>query len=183
MMLNAIGLVETNSIARGLEVADIMVKTAEVTLLSAKPICPGKYMVLVAGEVAAVKSSVQAGAALGGNNLVDEFVIPNVYPSIFPAITGSSRIERVDALGAIETFSVASLIVAADAAVKAAAVEPIEIRLAVGLGGKSFVTLTGEVSAVEAAVSAGVATVTEKGLLAGKTIIPSPAQELVINLL
>ena len=63
--------------------------------------------------------------------------------------------EALEALGIVESFSVASLIEGADAAVKAANVQLIEIRLAMALGGKAFVTLTGNVAAVQSAVDAG----------------------------
>ena len=54
MTPHAIGLVELNSIAKGFEVCDAMAKTAEVTVLTAKSICPGKYIVMIGGDVAAV---------------------------------------------------------------------------------------------------------------------------------
>jgi microcompartment protein CcmL/EutN len=98
---------------------------------------------------------------------------------VFPAITGMSKVEVLEALGVIESFSVASLIEAADAAVKTANVQLIEIRLAMALGGKAFLTLTGSVAAVEAAVSAGAAVVAEKGLLVNRVVIPAPRKELL----
>ncbi|HPQ17303.1 MAG TPA: BMC domain-containing protein, partial [Bryobacteraceae bacterium] len=101
----------------------------------------------------------------------------------FPAISGTTKVEALEALGAIESFSVASLIEGADAAVKAANVKLIEIRLAMALGGKAFVTLTGSVAAVEAAVAAGAAVVAEKGLLVNKVVIPSPRPELLNEML
>ena len=73
----------------------------------------------------------------------------------------------------------ASLIEGADAAVKAANVQLIEIRLAMALGGKAFVTLTGNVAAVEAAVDAAGQVVGQKGLLVNKVVIPRPRPELL----
>ena len=87
--------------------------------------------------------------------------------------------EVLEALGIIESFSVASLIEAADAAVKTAAVELIEIRLAMALGGKAFVTMTGSVADVASAVEAGAAVVAAKGLLTNKVVIPRPRPELL----
>ena len=84
----AIGLIESNSIAKGVEFADCMVKTAEVTILVAKSICPGKYIVLIGGDVAAVKQSVSTALALSPSVIVDHFVIANIHPSILPAISG-----------------------------------------------------------------------------------------------
>ena len=83
----------------------------------ARTICPGKYIVLASGEVADVKAAVDAGAARAKEALVDEFVIPNIHPDVFPAIEGTAVVEETEALGIVETFSVASLIEAADAAI------------------------------------------------------------------
>ncbi len=176
---NSIGLVELGSIAAGLEVADAMLKTADVALLLARTICSGKYMVLVRGDVAAVQSSVAAGAQAGGFSVIDTFVIPNVHESVFPAIGGSVKVERLEALGILEAFSVASLIEGADAAAKSANVQLIEIRLAMALGGKAFVALTGSVSAVRSAVEAGARSIAAKGLLVNKVVIANPRPELL----
>ena len=111
--------------------------------------------------------------------VIDTFVIPNVHRDVFPAISGFNRPEMAEALGIIESFSVASLIEAADAAVKTARVQLIEIRLAMALGGKAFVTLTGDVAAVRAAVDSGAAVCAERGLLVNKVVIPNPRKELL----
>lgn len=177
--MNSIGLVELSSIAAGFEVADTMLKTSEVELLVMRSICSGKFIVLVGGDVAAVRASVDAGEVTGFGTVVDTFVIPNVHKDIFPAISGTNQVDNLEALGIIESFSVASLIEAADAAVKAARVQLIEIRLAMALGGKAFVTMTGEVAAVRAAVEAGAAVCSQRGLLTNKVVIPNPKKELL----
>jgi microcompartment protein CcmL/EutN len=53
----AIALIETNSIAAGILAGDAMVKKAVVQLLEARSICPGKYMVLIGGDVGPVRES------------------------------------------------------------------------------------------------------------------------------
>ena len=179
MARNSVGLIELSSIAAGFEVCDAMLKTADVDLILARTICSGKYMVLVRGDVAAVRSSVDAGTRTGDFSVIDTFVIPNLDESIFPAISGTTKIEALEALGIIESFSVASLIEGADAAVKAANVKLIEIRLAMALGGKAFVSLTGSVADVRAAVEAGATLIAEKGLLVNKVVIPQPRGELL----
>lgn len=181
-MIHAIGLVEFTSIAQGIESADIMVKTADVTMLAAKTTCPGKYIVLVGGDVSAVQQSVNAGKELGAETVADYFVIPNVHPSILPAISCANIVDDIKAIGVIETFSVASLIEAADAAVKAGDVEPLRLHLAFGIGGKSYTILTGEVASVKAAVDVGSTVASEKGLLLRQVVIPRPAKQLIENL-
>ncbi|AFV10936.1 microcompartment protein [Thermacetogenium phaeum DSM 12270] len=177
-MITAIGLVEFQSIAKGIEGADAMVKAGRVELVLARPICPGKYIALVEGDVAAVRAAVDAGIACGEEMIVDTFVIPNIHSLVLKGLYGQVEFERVDALGIIETFSVASLIEAADAAVKTADVRPLEIRLAVGVGGKSYVVITGDVAAVESAVRAGADVAAQRGLLVKEVVIPGPASEI-----
>jgi microcompartment protein CcmL/EutN len=179
MARNSIGGIELSSVAAGFQATDAMLKAAEVELLLARSICSGKYLTLVRGDVAAVEASVRAGTQAGEFSVIDSFVIANLDEQVFPAIAGTGKVEALEALGAIESFSVASLIEAADAAVKAANVKLIEVRLAMALGGKAFATLTGEVAAVEAAVSAGAAVAAQKGLLVNRVVIPSPRPELL----
>jgi len=176
---NSIGLIELGSIAAGFEVADIMLKTADVELVLSRSICSGKYMVLIRGDVAAVQASVRAGSQIGHFSIIDTFTIPNVHEAIFPALGGTNKVEALEALGIIESFSIASLIEAADAAVKSANVTLIEIRLAMALGGKAFVTMTGTVADVRSAVEAGAAVVAAKGLLTNKVVIARPRPELL----
>ncbi|HAH31163.1 MAG TPA: propanediol utilization protein [Elusimicrobia bacterium] len=182
-MLNAIGGVELSSVARGFETADAMLKTSDIKLLLSRTICPGKYLILVSGAVAAVNAAVEAGANKAAHALVDSFVIPNIHPEVFPAIEGTAVVENLEALGIIEAFSVSALVEAADAAVKAASVKLLEIRIAMALGGKAFVTLTGTVAAVQTAVDAGAAVAAKKGLLVDKVVIPQPRQEILRELI
>lgn len=183
MEMNSIGLIELSSIAAGMQAADIMLKTSEVELILSRTICSGKYMVLVGGDVAAVQSAVETAASRIEFAVIDTFVIPNVHKDIFPALSGHSGIENLEALGIIESFSVSSLIEGADAAVKSASVRIIEIRLAMALGGKAFCTLTGEVAAVQAAVDAGANLISEKGLLVNKVVIAQPRKELMSEMI
>lgn len=174
----AIGLVETISIAVGIKIADAMAKTAPVEILEATPICPGKYMVLVAGDVSSVESALARGVAVGGDVVVDTLFIPHVHPQVFPAILAATQVSTLKALGVVETFTAASTVLAADAAAKAAGVTLIEIRLAKGLGGKAFFTMTGEVYEVEAAMEAALRVAKEGGNLVRSVVIPRPHPEL-----
>ena len=182
-MAIAIGMVEFSSIARGIYAADQMVKISEVEIVTAQTICPGKYIALVEGDVAAVQDSVHIGEKFAGEYFLDSMVIPNVHHGIFPAITGATMPEHVTALGIFETFSVATMITAADQILKAAELEAIEIRLGTGLGGKSFFTFTGDVAAVETGVEAGRGVAETKGLMVDAEVIPSPSDRLVPSVL
>lgn len=177
-MTNALGMVETNCIAKGIEAADAMLKAAEVNLLTAQTACAGKYVVLVSGDVAAVKASVAAGVAGAEETLVDSMVIPNIDEQVLKAVSACGEPKSFEALGIVETFSLVSALLCADAAVKAADVELIEVRLGRGLGGKSFLTLTGDVAAVRHAVEAAKSDEGVKGMITRTVVIPSPHPDL-----
>jgi microcompartment protein CcmL/EutN len=168
-------MLEFSGIGKGIESSDQMVKAAAVAPLFFKTICPGKFLAAVHGEVAAVNASVAAGRQTGGVAVVDWFVLANIHPDVLEALSGAADSLEKDALGILETFSAASVVLAADAAVKAAAVALLDVRLAMGLGGKGYALMTGDVAAVQAAVKAGAAAVAESGLLIAGLTIPSPA--------
>lgn len=181
-MSKAIGMVEFTSIARGIYAADQMVKTSEVEIVTASSVCPGKYIAIVEGDVAAVQDSVSIGERMAEEFLVDSIVIPNVSPEVFPAITCATMPDEIQALGIMESFSLATMIIAADAILKTAELQPIELRLGTGLGGKSFFTFTGDVAAVQTGLESGKAIAEEKGLLVNAEVIPSPSKRLMASL-
>jgi microcompartment protein CcmL/EutN len=179
----ALGILEFNSIAQGMKAADEALKEAQVEILIARTICPGKYILLINGDVDEVKASVKRSSDSGGYHKVDSIVIPNLHPQIPLALSAASEISNPGALGIVETFSAPSAIVSADAAVKAADVQLIEIRIANGIGGKSFYSLTGVEASVRAAVNAGVDMVKDSGLLMNHIVIPAPHNGLYRHIL
>jgi microcompartment protein CcmL/EutN len=174
MIEKSIGLIELSSVAAGFLVADTMLKAGNVRLLLSRSICSGKYMVLIGGETAAVASAVAAGAEAANGCLIDRFVISNVHPDVFVALGRTQVPEANGALGILESFNVATLLQAADAAAKAAAVQLLEIRLAMALGGKAFVTMTGDVAGVQAAVAAGRQVIADAGMLVNAVVLTRP---------
>src|SRR5438552_18284897 len=140
MANDSIGLIELTSIASGYLSCDAMLKAADVEVVLSRSICSGKYMVMVRGDVAAVQAAVASGISGARFSVIDSFVIPNLHDAVFPAIRGTTKVEALEELGIVESFSVASLIEGADAAVKSANVQLIEIRLAMARGGKAVVT-------------------------------------------
>ena len=176
----AIGMVELNSIARGIETCDYMVKAAQVDLIRSSTVCPGKYMVLSSGDTGDVKASMAEGIKRGGECVVDTLTLPNVHPQVIQAISMTTQVEKPGAVGVLEFYSVASAITAADVAAKAANITLIEVRIGYAIGGKGYVTLTGDVGAVRAAVAAAER---EAELLVGTTVIPRPSPKLFQSLL
>ena len=178
-MGKAIGMVETSTVSAGFKAADDMSKTAEVELLQAEVTCPGKFVILITGELSAVRASVDRAAGAYGDRIIDTFVLGNPHESIFPAIYGTAPARKLEALGVLETYDVAALIVAADVAAKTALVDLIELRLAKGMCGKSYMTLTGSVSAVQAAIDSAKAAAGDKGMFLDEAVIPRPSEHLM----
>ena len=174
----AIGLIETSSIARGLVVADQMVKKSPVTLAFARPVTPGKHIVIVTGEVAEVDEAMQIGLTTAAHTLVDRLFLPQAHAALLRALGGGRRAAGMASIGIVETFSVASALLAADAACKAAEVELAELRLADGLGGKAYFIVSSTLDLVEAAVQAA-EHVLDPGLLLTKEIIAAPHEDLL----
>lgn len=174
----SLGLLETNSIARGVIAGDAMLKAAEVTLLKAGAVCPGKYTVVIYGEVAAVSSSMDAGKRFAGEYLVDDLIIASLDPQVVQAISGGNPPSDLNAMGVMEFYTIAAAVVAADLAAKAAEVRLMEVRLGLGIGGKSYVTLCGEVAAVQASIDAGTIPSKKEGTLVSTCVIPAPRHEI-----
>ena len=78
------------------------------------------------------------------------------------------------ALGILETYSIAGCIVAADTAAKTSDVTLVELRLARGMCGKSYMILTGEVAAVEAAIEKAKDGAGEEGMFLDSSVIAGP---------
>jgi microcompartment protein CcmL/EutN len=182
----AVACVELNRISRGFTVCDAMLKVAPVTLLEASPLCPGKYLIVVGGDVASVESSLEVGLAEGGTTVIDKLFLARADRQVFPALVGEAKgrlaFEAGDSLGIIETCSAASAILAADAACKAAEVRLYDCHIAQGLGGKGYLYFFGDLNAVEASAEAGGAVISPAGLLVGVEVIPNPDASLVERL-
>lgn len=181
--METIGFLELNSIAKGFKVADVVLKAANVKIVSAKASCPGKYYLFFAGEIGAVQASLDAGREVGEAHVVDHCLIPRIHPQVIKAMQMTAMPEALRAIGVMEFFSATASIYSADAAVKSSAVELVDIRLGTGIGGKSFVILTGEVAAVTEAVRNGIGAPDVGGMVVSSVVIPSPHPELLESLL
>ena len=177
---SSIGLIELSSVAAGYLVQDVMLKAASVQLLLARSICSGKYLIAVAGDVTSVDAAVAAGAAAAGPSLIERRQVAQIHPEVLQAISNAVEVDprQLRAIGVVETFSAASIIAAADAAIKAANVTLLRIHLAMALGGKGFVLMAGDVSSLREAVEVGSRAAAEEGMLVGRSVISAPSPEL-----
>ena len=175
-MTQAIGILELTSIARGMELGDVMLKSANVQLLLCRTLCPGKFLLMLGGDVGAVQQAIAAGTARAGEMLVDSLVLANIHPSVLPAISGLNVVGQRQAAGIVETWSVAACISAADHAVKAANVTLIGSEK-IGSGLVSIM-VRGDVGAVKAAVEAGGAAASRLGEVIATHVIPRPHNDV-----
>lgn len=178
LMSKAIGMVELQTVSAGIQSADMMLKTAEVEIIESQTVCPGKYIVIITGELSAVRASVDSVIAKFDSKVMGSFVLGNPHESIFPALYGASQIEDAKALGVLETFNAADIIIAADAAAKTSLVDLIELRVARGMCGKSFMLITGDVAAVTAAIERAKQEVSNDGMFLDSSVIPNPDKKL-----
>lgn len=171
-------MIELRSIAVGIKAVDEMLKAADVELVMSTPLCPGKYVILVAGNVGSVKNSVQAGQIISKDYLIDSLVINNIHEKVIPALYGKIDAKDVKALGIIETKSVASSIKAADIALKSSNVELLQIRIARQIGGKGFMAFSGEYTSVKSAIKSCSDELAPKEILSS-SLIPTPHRDLI----
>lgn len=174
----AIALIEFSSIATGVTASDAMVKKAPISMLKAGTVSRGKYLVLIGGSTASVEESFKEGLNVGSEAVVDKVFLPDIHPQVLDAMLGKRKKVIYESFGIIETTSIAASIEAADAGIKGAVVDIIEIRMGDALGGKAFVMMNGKVEDVEAAVEIGMNAITNKALWRNKIIIPSLHQEM-----
>ncbi len=167
-----IAALECASIAQGIVVADAMLKTAHVELVECCTLSPGRYWVLIAGDLAAVRASHRRGVEIAAETLLDQILIAQLHDQVLPALQGRVPRGQDDALGVIETLTAASAVRSADAAAKAARITLRDIRLANGIGGKGVVTLSGSLGDVQAAIEAGREEALSAGMLARAVVVP-----------
>lgn len=174
--MDTLGLVECGSIAAGVELADFMLKAAEVELVRATTICSGRYMIYVSGERDAVERSICV-ARDSGRSLADSFVLSNISPQVIAVLKKGEEPEQGDAIGVVECKTVSSGIAAADNAVKRAAIRLVRLVAGQGINGKSYFVISGDVASVTEAIEAAREVLGQKVI---KTVVlPRPESEVV----
>lgn len=175
--LQALAVIETSSIARGFVVLDAVVKKAPVTVKIARPISPGRFLLVFGGDVAATLEGIEEARSIAGSAVVDELFLPGVHHAVLPAIDRAIVAEEGEAIGVVETSTVCAAILAADAALKSTAVAMLRLHLALGVGGKGWFTLAGSIGDVEAALQA-VKQSAKPDRLVGVELIAQPHAEV-----
>ena len=181
--MDALALLELDSIARGYRVLDAMVKEAPITVVNANLVEPGKYLMLFGGGVAEVEAAWKIGLETAADAVVDRVFLPGVHPRIWTALAGEVTRTEVDTIGVVEGTSVAGILEAADRSLKDAAITLLGLRVAPALGGKGYYVVDGAQFDVEAALDAGAAMLTARGRLLRTERIARPHPEFLAHLL
>lgn len=181
----ALGLVETLGMVPAIYGADAMLKAADVALVSYENVGSTLVCVMVKGDVAAVKASVEAGATAAA--AIGKLTARNVMPRPVRGVGDIVSVHAVKeeehtgpckALGMIETFGIVFLLEAADAMIKAASVELIGYENVAS--GYLSVLVQGDVSACASSVEAGVRAVSDMGAsVYSSCVIPMPHPNLI----
>lgn len=169
----AIAIIETNNIATGIQTGDAMAKKSPIAILKTGIVSKGKYLILIAGSVASVDEAFIEGLKIAGDDCIDSMLLPDVHPRVLEAILGKKVELRWESLGTVETESIATNIRSADAAIKGAAVEIIEIHLGDGFAGKAYTLYNGKVEEVETAIDIASQIISSKGCISKISLIPS----------
>lgn len=152
----ALAVLELPEIHRGLFVLDAMVKEAPIEVLTATPVPPGRFLIVVTGAVGEVEAAYQRGARVAesesGASAHDRLFLAEVAPQVLASLRPDRKEREIDSLGVFETASVASALDAADRLVKGADVRLEQLHLARGIRGFSFGIVTGRLDMVEAAL-------------------------------
>lgn len=173
----AVALVEVESISRGYVTLDAIAKRARVTVKLARAVTPGKLIILFGGDVADVGESLEAAREAAGAQLIDELFLPYAHRSLLSAVDGVVQPAPGESVGVVELSTVAATLEAADVALKATDVSVVRMHLAVGIGGKGYFTLAGELGDVDAALSA-VRGYVKPERVVGIELIPQPHPEV-----
>lgn len=175
----ALGVLEYRSIAIGMKAADACLKVASVDLVFAKPMCPGKYVFIIKGKLSSVQAAVEKGISHEFESVyVDHAILGNPSSEIFTGLYQTGDIRDIDAVGIMETYSVATIFTVADTLVKTTDVHILEIRIAKGISGKAYVVFSGELAAVTASMEKAKNDILENGLLMQTSVIPRPDPRL-----
>ncbi len=181
----AMGLIETLGMVPAIYGADAMLKAADVQLFSYENVGSTLVTIMVKGDVAAVRASVDAGKAAAAS--IGKLTAHNVMPRPVRGVGDIALVHGVmnepsepplRSLAMIETFGIVYMLEAADAMIKAADVELIGYENVAS--GYISVLTQGDVAACKAAVAAGIKAVEAMGTsVYSSCVIPTPHRDLV----
>ncbi|MEG0050791.1 MAG: BMC domain-containing protein [Terrisporobacter sp.] len=182
-MIKSIGAIEFKSIAKGIEVSNDMVKKFYVEVLYLKSICPGKFLIIIAGETSYVNESINYGLTKGKGYIVDSFIINSISEDIINGIKHKYKtLENIRSIGILETNKVCSGIKALDKTLKYSDVNLVKLQLSFAIGGKLVYIVEGDASSLEHGIEEGKSILNSKDIISD-SIIQSVDNQIIKNLI
>ena len=178
MSIEIAGLIELTSIAQAYITLDDMVKMAPIDILKAEAVNPGRFLIIISGDVASVESAMNKALETAGESSFDHTLLRNLHEKVLQAVGKAHEPENWDAIGLLETTSVVSAVEAADYAVKIADVEVVEIVTSNEAGGKGLLKLNGPVGDINYAIETVAEKAREKDRLFRAVVIPGPHSDI-----
>ncbi len=181
-LVPALGFLELSSISRGLFLTDVALKKAPVRVIASQPVSSGKHVLLFMGDVESVDEAFKAAVALADGTILKQVLIAGVHEKLAPFLNSIWSAEPVrqatgEAVGIVESTTLAGAILAADKALKAADISLVRMRLGQGIGGKAYFVITGRHDDVEAGIEAARETLNGLESLCRVDLIPRPLEE------
>lgn len=186
---SALGLVSTRSFPAIVGTADMMVKSAGVTLVGYEKIGSGYCTAIVRGKIADVRIAVEAGAdtAEQFGQLISKVVLARPLPNLDAILPIGTRWNEMvqgnsysrlsnQAIGLLETRGFPAMVGAADAMLKSADVQ-LAAYETIG-DGLCTVIIRGSVADVAVAVEAGMYEAERIGDFNSLMVIPRPLEDL-----
>ena len=182
-MNKSIGAIEFRSISKGIEISDKIVKKAFVEIIYLKSICPGKLLVIVAGDEGDIKESIEYGVEISKGYILDSFIINSVSDAIIDGFKNKyEKGYKVLSIGVVETSKVCSGIKSLDKALKSSDIKLFKLQVAFLVGGKLVYIVSGDLSSVEYGLEEAKKTLNPKEII-NISIIPSPDVQIIDNLI
>ena len=173
-MNNSIGVLELRSIGKGYELADKILKQSSVEMYVLRPICPGKFLIIVSGEAEDINEAMSKAMNEAKGFLVDKFVLHGVHEEILLGLKNRYPRKETNAVGIFEASNVSAGIFSLNKALKEASISLKRMTLGMGIGGKFVAIFTGTVSDVEQGMKVAVSSIDKKRIV-HYTVIPSPS--------
>jgi microcompartment protein CcmL/EutN len=185
-LVPALGFLELSSISRGLFLTDVVLKKAPIRVIASQPVSSGKHVLLYVGDVASVEESHKAAIANADGTVLKQVFIPGVHPELAPFLDSIWNFEPTrspagEAVGIVESATLAGAILSADQALKTAKVSLCRMRLGQGIGGKAYYVLTGKQEEVEAALDAAKQSLSKIESFVRMDLIPRPDEEALAH--
>jgi carbon dioxide concentrating mechanism protein CcmO len=185
----ALGMVSARSFPAIVGTADMMLKSASVTLVGYEKIGSGYCTAVVRGGISDVRIAVEVGAesAEQFGQFISKSIIPRPFPNLDAVLPIGSRLAALieqrgysrlsnQAIGLLETRGFPAMVGAADAMLKAADVQLAAYEM-IG-DGLCTAIIRGRVSDVAVAIEAGMHEAERIGELHAVMVIPRPLDDL-----